>query len=156
MKFASELPYPEVEKQDCLSEAKMLMPSYAGLGGELTAITTYCFQSYISDPRLKPALVAIARVEMTHFSLLGNAIYRLGGYPIIGSRSYWNGSMANYTLSPKKFLAQNIESEKAAISIYERTILNLKSDSAKLLLERIILDEELHIKDFEELLGDIQ
>ena len=35
---------------------------------------------------------------------------------------------------------------------YERTILNLNEESVKMLLERIILDEEIHINIFKELL----
>ena len=87
--------------------------------------------------------------------LLGEAIVALGGYPIIGGRTYWNGSYVNYTLDTKKFLRQNILAEENAILNYERTILNLSQDSLKQLLERIILDEELHIKLFKELLQTI-
>ena len=42
--------------------------------------------------------------------------------------------------------------EEAAIMNYERTILNLNEESVKMLLERIILDEEIHINIFKELL----
>ena len=73
----------------------------------------------------------------------------------MGGRTYWNGSFANYTLDPKKYLQQNIVGEETAILNYERTVLNLKTESVKLLLERIILDEELHIKIFKELLAGL-
>lgn len=157
MKFASELPYPEAHPTQKLSEAKLLMPSYAGIASELTAVTTYTFQSLITESKeeLSDALAGIAKVEMKHMRLLGQAIYRLGGYPIMGARSYWSGNMAGYTLDPKKFLRMNIASEEAAIANYERTILALSDDSVKLLLERIILDEELHIEIFKELLKSI-
>ncbi len=156
-KFASELPYPEIEVEPCLAQAKLLMPSYAGMHGELTAILTYAFQSYaqLRRPQLSDALMGVARCEMKHHDLLGRAIVKLGGYPIMGARSYWNGSMANYTLDPRKFLEQNIVAEESAIANYERTILNLNSESVKMLLERIILDEELHIKVFEQLKADL-
>ncbi len=154
-KFASELPYPEVQAEDALSEAKLLMPSYAGAGSELTAIMTYSFQSFISpeDGELRRALSGIARCEMRHFELLGRAIFKLGGYPIMGARTYHSGSMVNYTLDPHKYLMQNIAAEEAAIVGYERTVLNLRSESVKLLIERIILDEELHIGIFKQLLN---
>ena len=70
----------------------------------------------------------------------------------MGARTYWNGSLVNYTLDPRKYLRQNIVAEETAILNYERTILNLTTDSVKMLLERIILDEEVHIKIFKELL----
>lgn len=153
-KFASELPYPEVRVEENLAEAKLLMPSYAGVGSELTAIMTYSFQSFISPESgvLSRALGGVARTEMKHFELLGRTIFKLGGYPIMGARTYHSGSMVNYTLDPHKYLAQNIASEEAAIVGYERTILNLRDESVKLLIERIILDEELHINIFKELL----
>ena len=57
--YACELPYPEVEAAPCLADAKLLMPDYGGPQGELTAVTTYCFQHYItsaSRPELAEAL----------------------------------------------------------------------------------------------------
>lgn len=56
---------------------------------------------------------------------------------------------------PEKFLMQNIAAEEAAILNYERTVLNLRTESVKQLVERIILDEELHIKIFKEMLAQI-
>ncbi len=62
--------------------------------------------------------------------------------------------MVNYTLDPRKFLQQNIAAEESAIMNYERTILNLDDECIKMMLERIILDEEIHIKIFKELLKE--
>lgn len=154
-KFASELPYPEIEVEQNIADSKLLMPNYGGTGGELTAILTYVFQSYVSPkyPEISNVISHIARVEMHHHELLGTTIYKLGGYPVMGARTYWNGSFVNYTLDPKKYLQQNIVAEEAAILNYERTILNLSTESVKMLLERIILDEEMHIKIFKELLS---
>ena len=155
-KYASELPYPDVEVEKNIAESKLLMPVYSGSSGELTAVMTYCFQMYVTPkyPDIQQALKGIAVTEMLHHKLLGETIYKLGGYPVIGARTYWNGSFANYTLSPQKFLRENILSEQNAIMNYERTILNLSSDSVKMLLERIILDEEVHIGIFRHLLKD--
>lgn len=156
-KFASELPYPEVNVEENVAESKLLMPSYGGAASELTAILTYAFQSYIciKNPELRRCLEGIAKTEMHHHELLGTTIYKLGGYPVMGGRTYWNGSFVNYTLDARKFLQQNIMAEETAIINYERTILNLKTESVKMLLERIILDEEIHIKLFKELLAGL-
>lgn len=153
-KYASDLPYPEIEVEQNVTESKLLMPVYAGSASELTAVLTYSFQRYVSPkyPEISTALKGIAITEMHHHELLGETIYALGGYPVMGARTYWNGSLVNYTLDPRKYLRQNIVAEETAILNYERTILNLTTDSVKMLLERIILDEEVHIKIFKELL----
>lgn len=155
-KYASALPYPDVEVEKNIAESKLLMPVYSGSTGELTAVTTYIFQTYVTPkyPEIQEALKGIAITEMLHHKLLGETIYKLGGYPVMGARTYWNGSFTNYTLSPQKYLRENVLAEQNAIMNYERTILNLSSDSVKMLLERIILDEEVHIKIFKQLLKD--
>ena len=78
---------------------------------------------------------------------------KLGGYPVMGGRTYWSGSFVNYTLDPKRYLRENISAEETAILNYERTVLALRTECVKALIERIILDEELHIKAFKELLS---
>lgn len=153
-KYASDLPYPQIKVEQNVAESKLLMPVYGGSASELTAVLTYSFQRYVSPkyPEITTALKGIAITEMHHHELLGETIYALGGYPVMGARTYWNGSLVNYTLDPRKYLRQNIVAEETAILNYERTILNLTTDSVKMLLERIILDEEVHIKIFKELL----
>ena len=155
-KFASDLAYPEIEVDKNLSDSRLLMPSYGGNAGEITAIMTYSFQHFICPvDEIARVLRGISIAEMRHGELLGEAITALGGYPIVGGRTYWNGSYVNYTLDTKKFLKQNILAEENAILGYERTILNLSQDCLKQLLERIIVDEEIHIKLFKELLQTI-
>lgn len=153
-KYASDLPYPEIEVEHNPAESKLLMPVYSGSASELTAVLTYSFQKYVSPkyPQIAEALEGIAITEMRHHELLGETIYALGGYPVMGARTYWNGSFVTYTLDPRKYLRQNIVAEETAILNYERTILNLSTDSVKMLLERIILDEEVHIKIFKQLI----
>ena len=155
-KYASDLSYPEIEVEQNVAESKLLMPVYSGSASELTAVLTYSFQRYVSPkyPEITTALKGIAITEMHHHELLGETIYALGGYPVRGARTYWNGSFANYTLDPRKYLRENILAEQNAIMNYERTILNLSTDSVKMLLERIILDEEVHISVFKQLLKD--
>lgn len=155
--FASELPYPEIECAENLAESKLLMPLYGGPAGELTAIATYCFQSYVTtrNREIAQAVAGIAKTEMHHHELLGKTIVKLGGYPVMGGRTYWSGSFPNYALDPKKFLRENIAAEETAILNYERTVLALRTECVKTLLERIVLDEELHIKIFKDLIASL-
>ena len=109
LKYSSDLPYPEIIVEENVQESKLLMPSYSGVASELTAILTYSFQSYITLqlPEIRDVIEGIAQTEMLHHELLGTTITKLGGFPVMGARSYWNGSFVNYTLDPKKFLKQN-------------------------------------------------
>ena len=131
--FASELPYPDIECAENIADAKLLMPLYGGPAGELTAITTYCFQSYVTtrNKEIAAAVGGIAKTEMHHHALLGHAIVGLG------------------------FLRENIAAEETAILNYERTVLALRTECVKTLIERIVLDEELHIKIFKDLIASL-
>ncbi len=152
--FKSDLPYPTITPQKNLRDAKLLMPNYGGKDSELTAILQYVYQAYINfenEPFAK-VLEGISMTEMHHHELLGEAIAKLGGYPVMGGHTYWNGSFVFYDTNPKVFLEFNIKAEETAIKNYERTILALNNEEVKLMLERIILDEELHIKIFRELI----
>ena len=83
-----DLPYPEVNVAKDLSEARLILPNYAGRDSETTAILTYAYQSYMTAD-LKKILEEISIVEMTHHEMLGEAIVKLGGYPIIGNGCFW-------------------------------------------------------------------
>lgn len=157
IKYASELPYPQIQVSPNLAQAKLLMPLYAGISSELTAILTYSFQSYVTTkyPEIAHAIEGIAKVEMYHHKLLGKTICALGGYPIMGARTYWSGNYVNYTLPVKKYLEEDILAEKNTISNYEQTILNIENESVKTLLERIIIDEEIHIEVLKSLLEEL-
>lgn len=158
MKFASDLPYPEITIDHNPKDAKLLMGVYSGACGELTAILTYAYQGYITQKyhELHDTLIGIAKVEMHHHALLGETIYALGGYPVMGARNYWNGSYADYTLNIQNFLKDDIASEQNAILNYERTMLNIDTESVKALIERIILDEQEHIKILTQTLNQIK
>lgn len=153
-----DMDYPEVEVEcESLSDARLLMEDYSGCEGELTAISTYIYQDYVLSGKgphyddLSETLMRISIAEMTHHHLLGEAIVKLGGTPVMGGRcKFWNGSMVNYCKDPISMLNNNIKAEKIAIANYKKTIRCVENYSLRELIERIIMDEELHILAFEE------
>lgn len=153
-----DLEYPEVEVEcESLSDARCLMEDYGGAEGELTAVTTYIYQDYVLGgmgdkyDELAETLMRIAITEMHHHHLLGEAIVKLGGTPVMGGRcKFWNGSMVNYCKDPISMLTNNIKAEKIAIANYKKTMRCVENYSIRELIERIIMDEELHILAFEE------
>ncbi|NCA66561.1 MAG: bacterioferritin [Clostridia bacterium] len=153
----SDAEWPEaVIEHPNLKEAMLLQEDYAAKDSETTAIFTYSFQTYIIEPMdetLGHIFEEIAISEMTHHEKLGLMIVQLGGNPVIGARNgWWNGSYVNYTRNIRDMLVHNIKIEQAAIMHYRETISKLSNPSIKAVLERIILDEEIHIVTFKALL----
>lgn len=154
--YSIKLPYPKIEGVVYPQDIRCIVDDYSGRASELTAILQYSYQQYIShsyDEELAKDLLGIAIVEMTHHELLGEAIAQMGGDPIMGgSTCFWSGSNVNYTKNPVTFIRNNINAEYQAIQNYRRSIACVRNQSLKDLLARIIMDEELHIKIFEDIL----
>ncbi|MDE5654741.1 MAG: manganese catalase family protein, partial [Clostridia bacterium] len=76
IKCALDTPYPEVRGTCPHRDLKLIMDLYSGRTGELTAITQYLYQHYITDgidETMARALLGISKTEMKHHSLLGEA-----------------------------------------------------------------------------------
>lgn len=153
-----ELPYPEaVPCCPCKRYARLLSRDFAGTASEMTAVNQYLYQSLVTaqcNPELSAALSCIANVEMHHFHILGELIVGLGGDPVIGAHgsggfSYWSGRYPLYTGCISKMLKENIRAEQEAIRTYSMRICQIGDDCVQRILERIILDERLHIRIFE-------
>ncbi|HEY8390431.1 MAG TPA: ferritin-like domain-containing protein [Clostridia bacterium] len=156
-RFKLDLPYPEVEPVCDPKTVMLIKEDYAGCQSELTAINVYIYQRILMNDvldELAGVLLGIAIVEMEHLELLGMAIKNLGGDPEyeVGCRM-WTADYVIYTKNPKEMLLANIEGEKTAIRNYRRHIRMIDNRQVQKLLERIILDEELHIDIFSSLLN---
>lgn len=156
-KFKADLPYLKVEVDTpSMSDVKCLMEDYGGMLSETTAIMIYIYQSYISKlygEEWAEMFMGIAKVEMHHHELLAEAIVKCGGNPIIaGNRQFWSGSFVSYQQDLCKMIEKNLMAESMAIANYKKTIKCLNNYSIKELIERIILDEEVHIRILNEAL----
>lgn len=160
-KYSANLPYPEikVEKQN-MGYANILLKDYAGEVSELTAINLYVYQHIVSDKRYSDfaeLIGGISIVEMKHLELLGETITMLGIKPIYIDNacppgSIWTPCYINFTTFIREMLIEDIESEKKAIENYKYHISIIDDIYIKKLLERIILDEEVHLKLFNKML----
>lgn len=155
--FKADLPYPDIDiKVKSMYEVKLLMPSYGGRESETSAIFGYIYGHYVTGGvpgDLSDCLERIAITEMHHHDMLGKAIFQLGGTPYIGGNySYWQGGFVNYVKEPEKILRNAIAAEKQAIHDYRAVIERTKMAEIKMMTERIILDEEIHIVTLTELL----
>ena len=160
MKVFSDKPYPQVKVlRENKEYANLLSHMYASNESELTEILLYVYQSMIlenTDKEIAKILLDISKVEMHHLYLLGQTIKDLGKTPIYADcnfnmLTYWNSNDVYYDTDLKTILEIDIESEKRAIHDYQM-LLNVIDDCyIKALLERIILDEQIHLQIFLEL-----
>ena len=157
--------YPEVkvEKKNSFY-AELLLNDYAGITGELSAITLYSFQNFsLFDkyPKIAHNLIQIAKVEMKHLELLGKTINLLGVKPCYVFREqekypykYWSSNLVNYDTNIYEILKYNIVSEEKAIFNYQYHLSLINDKYIRKLLERIIIDEKIHIKCFQSMLKE--
>lgn len=153
-----DIPYPEVRTEGKnTAYAAILTEDLAGQVSETTAIMQYIYQHVICrNEKISTAMSCIANVEMRHYEIISELIFDFGGNPKIAAQNgcslrFWNGQMVDYATDPKCFLKNNIVAETAAIAGYTKNISQICDSYVRAILERIILDEQHHIRIFNEL-----
>lgn len=148
------LPYPEIDiKEKNLEYAKIIKKCYCGLCSELTLVNQYNYQYLLVDSFLKEIFIKIAKVETEHLNILGELIISLGGDPVLtiekrNKVSNWSTKFINKDTSLKNILINNIRSEIEIIKEYRKIATIIENENIIAILNRIILDEELHVKIF--------
>lgn len=158
--YSSPLPYPEI-RVHCKNHhyAKLILKDYAGIISELSAVTQYIYHSiYLSKeyPYISKVLKKISIVEMHHLDILGELIMELGISPKYGvikknKFTYWSSKYINYENTLKSMIYADITSEKDAIINYNKHLSQIDDTYIKEIIERIIIDEECHLKIFQDI-----
>ncbi|MGI6588530.1 MAG: ferritin-like domain-containing protein [Peptococcia bacterium] len=160
-KYADPSPYPEEKVLGPnLYYAELLMDDYAGVTSEFTAINQYLYHYFFLEDineELGELLENVAINEMLHMEILAETIKKLGGNPVIrGGQStngnYWHGGFVYYGTQLCERLKADIEAEYKAIENYQKHIRMIADPYVQAILQRIILDEKVHIKLFNEAL----
>lgn len=150
-------PYPPVEVEGPnLQYARMLAIDFASGKSEMTSVTQYVYQSWVLAPQfaeVAETMHCIAMVEMHHLDILGNLITLLGGNPQYYAAParrpmVWNGNMVNYSQTVAMAMRQNMALEKAAIDTYRRQAAVIQDAHIVAILNRIIQDEDVHMRIF--------
>lgn len=156
--YASPEPYPPIQvAAPNLSYAQMLSASFASAKSELTTITQYTYFSWVLEQgsaELCTCYQKIAQVEMRHLNLLGQTITALGGNPAFRSFPYkrpafWSSGVLQYQCNIEKALHISIAGEQTAIEGYRHLSKLIQDPGVTAILQRIILDEEIHIQLFQ-------
>ncbi|BCI60285.1 ferritin-like domain-containing protein [Solibaculum mannosilyticum] len=165
-RYAAPEPYPSI--QVCgpnKKYAQMLKIDLACPQSELTAVTQYVYQSWQLDPKLSQVsntMRHVAMVEMHHLDMLGQLIVLLGGNPTFSCRQQgrqiiWDGGMVTYCHdSLAQMMKENIAAEEFAIETYQRQIKCIDDPNIVAILQRIILDEKVHLEIFHQYLAEAQ
>lgn len=160
-KYSDPSPYPEIRvagPNPCY--ACLLMDDYAGVVSEFTAISQYLYHYFFFkdiDSQLGKLLENVSITEMLHMEILADTIKKLGENPVIkGSYStmgsFWNGSFIHYGMQLCEQLKADIDAEYKAIEEYQKHTFMIRDPYIQAILQRIILDEKVHIRLFNEAL----
>ena len=93
---------------------------------------------------------------MYHLEILGKLIIKLGGNPGYwinkkDKKLNWNSSFVNYGLNATEMINYDIADEKLAIKQYISDEKKINDSNIISIIDRIILDEEVHIQILTEL-----
>ncbi len=122
------------------------------LEGEHGAIIQYLIHAYaMGEGELACEIEAIAREEMRHFDWLAEMIVELGGKP-----SLKRGKMRMEGKTVSEWMGQDVLLEKDAIAMYREHIEAIDDPKIKLVLQRILSDEESHRDDFQHFVDKAQ
>ncbi|MCL2676237.1 MAG: hypothetical protein FWE84_06660 [Firmicutes bacterium] len=157
-----DLPYPSTDElYEDRKSARLIAPAYAAARGEMTAILQYLFHHFNFEhggmEAIAKTIEAIAISEMKHLDILGSALIRLGASPVFTACppqmcNFFNACHVRYSTHPQKMLMDDIEAESGAIEDYENILARLENQQVAAIIQRILMDERLHLKVFIELL----
>lgn len=160
--FSANLPYPSLQDiQPNCHDLHCIYNDYAGMVSELSAITQYVYHQLLAKEQnfttIGKDLLSIAQVEMRHLNILGGVILRLGGAPTFTYEKdhqlrYWNGGMIDDCTQIKTMLLEDLRLEQDTIACYKRQAQQVSQPTISAVLNRLILDEDIHVERLQSLL----
>ncbi len=112
--------------------------------GEHAAIIQYLLHAYaLGESDVACEIEAIAREEMRHLKWLAELVVELGGDP-----SMERGPVDTSGETPADWMDRDIVAEEEAIALYRKHLALIEKPEVRLLLERIVSDEEAHRAKF--------
>ncbi len=155
-----DLPYPSADELTTdVRSGNILSFAYATLKGELAAVLQYVYHHFYFDnieKEIADALMSVAFAEMKHIDILGKAMLKLGVSPRYvqcpNTNAFFNTSQVSKATSPAKMLMDDVQSELNAIADYQKMLFVLKNEQVAAIIQRILLDEQLHLETFKNLL----
>lgn len=163
--LSADAPYPPAKAVTHNEKyAELIRGSFSGRESELSSAASCLYHGLkfsISCPELSRAFMGIAVCELRHLMLLGELLVSLGGDPrffcclptnsIAGG--WWNAHPVtlSYHSTTDAALKSGISAKKGSIAEYKSISEYIDDGNIRLLLKRIIADEELHLETLESL-----
>lgn len=155
-------PWPpvKVERPNPRYAAEMLS-NIGSCDSEMTALALCLYGSAIlSDtaPALSEAFRRIGMAEMRHLELFSRLAHLLGADPRLwicgsGRPCYWSPACSRYPTRPDALLRNAITQKQAVIDKYRRQSQETGDAYLADLLDRVLLDERLHLEILRQMLA---
>ena len=156
-----DLPYPPIQPNSCRPDyARALLSNAGGRNSEMGAVSLYFYNSVVLDPcyaDLARCFHKISVVEMHHLNIFASFANKMGLDPRLWEQTpqgnrYWSPAYNCYPRTPRALVENSLQAELAAIEKYSRQAEIICDDNIRENLNRIILDEQQHVKIFREML----
>ncbi|MFA5305867.1 MAG: ferritin-like domain-containing protein [Candidatus Babeliales bacterium] len=152
----------KTEKLPAPTEDNLITSLNKALADEWLAYYQYwigaqIIKGVIAD-KVKAELLEHAGEELKHAVMLAERIIQLGGMPLLEPKEWYNFKVCGYikpsSTDTKSLLRENLTGEICAVSEYKKLMAKTeKTDPTTYnMLASILVDEEKHVKDLNELL----
>ncbi|HJA30538.1 MAG TPA: manganese catalase family protein [Candidatus Eisenbergiella pullicola] len=155
-------PYPplRVERPNPLYASEMLS-NIGACNSEMSAISLYLYNSTILTPvnrEFAEIFHKLSAVEMHHLNIFSHLAHMLGADPRLWTCSgkrpcYWSPACNHYPRQLVPLLKNALQGEQDAILKYRRQADQICDAYVTDLINRIILDEQIHVEIFREMIG---
>lgn len=154
--FAIKTPYPEVQiAQQNSVYGQMMLDNMGGSVSEMSAVALYFYSQLMTEkePVIAQTFHRISITEMRHLAIFGEYAKLQGESPRLwaqtnNGRYYWTPGYLNYFCDLKDILRNALASEENAIKKYQSQLAVITDPYIIDSLQRIIEDEESHVKMF--------
>lgn len=162
--FSDKAPYPPVEVCERNPQyAAAMLSNIGSCNSEMSAVSLYLYNSLITKELFQDiahCFHKISIVEMHHLNLFGELALKLGADPRLwnqdkGTMRYWCPGCNRYPCQIGPLLTNSLAGELEAIRKYEEQAQWIKDCKIKAILNRIIADEQCHVRIFKQLIAEI-
>lgn len=154
--YHAEAPYPEIRAAGRNGRyAEAILGNVGSANSEMTAVNFYFYSHLMTAeyPEVAEVFHKLSVVEMHHLEIFGTLARQLGADPRLwckqgGRRTWWTPGYLHYAQGVVPLLQIAIREEEEAIRKYQEQCRWIGDRNVVENLQRIILDERVHLEIF--------